>query len=53
MFILAGALKIISGTIQEKAKFDIYKLNPMKYEVPFLRYPAMFIVGTEDDMIPP
>ncbi len=29
--IITGALKIIAGTIQEKAKFDIYKLNPLKY----------------------
>lgn len=51
--IISGALKIIAGTIQEKAKFDIYKLNPLKYEVPFLTYPAFFIVGIQDDLIPP
>ena len=48
MFILSGALKIISGTIQEKAEFDIYKLNPLKYEVPYVKYPAFFIVGRDD-----
>ena len=51
--IIAGALKIIAGTIQEKANFDIYKINPLKYEVPFLKYPVLFVVGMQDDMIPP
>lgn len=30
MFILSGALKIISSTIKEKANFDIYGLDPLK-----------------------
>lgn len=28
--IISGALKIIGKTIEEKAKFDIYKINPLK-----------------------
>ena len=28
--VLNAALKIISGTIKEKAEFSIYDLNPMK-----------------------
>lgn len=28
--IITGALKIIAKTIEEKAKFDIYKINPLK-----------------------
>lgn len=30
MFILNGAVKIVSKTIEDRAKFDIYKLNPLK-----------------------
>jgi hypothetical protein len=48
MFVLAGALKIISKTIEEKANFSIYKINPLKYCVPGLHTPAYFLVGAED-----
>ena len=30
MFIFSGLMKIISNTIKDKAKFDLYKLNPVK-----------------------
>lgn len=30
MFILSGLMKVINKTIQDKAKFDLYKLNPLK-----------------------
>lgn len=53
MLILAAALKIISGTIEEKAKFSIYKINPLKYNVSSTTQPAFFIVGVDDELIPP
>lgn len=45
--VLNGALKIISGTIQQKANFNLYDLNPMKI-VSNIHLPAFFIVGIED-----
>lgn len=53
MFILSGAVKIISKTIEDKAKFDIYKLNPLKYEVPQITTPGLFIVSKEDELVDP
>lgn len=43
--ILSGALKIISSTIKEKADFDVYDLNPLKNEAPYIKTPGFFIVG--------
>lgn len=43
--IASGALKIINTTIKEKAKFDIYDLNPLKNEAPFINVPAFFIAA--------
>lgn len=43
--VLNAALKIISGTIKEKADFSIYDLNPMKNGVAKLQIPAFFVVG--------
>lgn len=48
MFILSGALKIIAGTIKQKAKFDIYELNPLKNEAPTIKVPGFFIVSEQD-----
>ena len=45
MFILSGALKIISSTIKEKANFDIYDLDPLKNEAPVIKTPGFFIVS--------
>lgn len=42
--VLSGAFKIISGTIQQKANFSIYDLNPMKV-VSNINIPGFFIVG--------
>lgn len=53
MFILAGAVKIISKTIEDKAKFDIYKINPLKYEVPHITTPGLFVLSKEDEMVDP
>lgn len=43
--VLNAALKIISGTIKEKADFSIYDLNPMKNAVGKLQIPSFFVVG--------
>lgn len=43
--VLSAAFKIISSTIKEKAKFSIYKLNPLKNGAPKIFIPAFFIVG--------
>ena len=50
--VLNAALKIISGTIKEKAGFSIYDLNPMKNAVGKLEVPAFFVVGIDDEIIP-
>jgi hypothetical protein len=52
MFVLAGALKIIASTIEAKANFSIYNINPLKYSVPGLICPAFFIVSADDEVIP-
>lgn len=51
-FVLAGAIKIISKTVEDKANFSIYNINPLKYSVPGLYCPAFFIVAIEDDIVP-
>lgn len=53
MFILNGAVKIISKTIEDRAKFDIYKLNPLKTEVPHIMTPGLFVVSKDDEMVDP
>ena len=47
-FVLAGAIKIISKTVEDKAAFSIYNVNPLKYSVPGLYCPAFFIVAIDD-----
>lgn len=39
---VAGGVKMISSTIQEKADFDVGNVNPYKYCVPGLYIPAFF-----------
>lgn len=51
-FVLAGAIKIISKTIEDKAGFSIYNINPIKYSVPGLYCPAFFIVALDDEIVP-
>ena len=51
-FVLAGAIKIISKTVEDKANFSIYNINPLKYSVPGLYCPAFFIVAIEDEIVP-
>lgn len=51
-FILNGGLKIISKTILDKGKFDIFDLNPYKQCAPGIMVPGFFIVGIEDEIIP-
>lgn len=43
--VLSAAFKIISNTIKDKAKFSIYKLDPLKLSAPKIFIPAFFIVG--------
>ena len=45
-------LKFVSGTIKDKANFDIYKLDPLS-KVSKEFSPAMFLVGKEDDFVEP
>jgi hypothetical protein len=51
-FVLAGAIKIISKTVEDKAGFSIYNINPLKYSVPGLYCPAFFIVAIDDEIVP-
>lgn len=51
-FLVSPALKLVSGTIQSKAGFDIYKLSPIKHvENSFI--PALFATANDDDFIKP
>jgi pimeloyl-ACP methyl ester carboxylesterase len=43
--IVSGLLKVVSGSIKEKAKFNLYDLNPLDNEVPNIEVPGFFIVG--------
>jgi alpha/beta superfamily hydrolase len=52
-FVLAAAIKIISKTVEDKAGFSIYNINPLKYSVPGLYCPAFFVVALEDEIVPP
>ena len=51
-FLVSGLLKIVSGTIKDKAGFDIYKLSPIKH-VGNSFQPALFATATGDDFIKP
>lgn len=53
MFIFSGLMKIISKTIQDKAKFDLYKLNPVKTEAPHIYTPGFFIAAVDDELVSP
>jgi len=50
--LLSAALRIVDKTIQEKAGFSLYSLNPLKNSAPYIEIPAFFIVGIEDEVIP-
>lgn len=52
MFIFSGLMKIISNTIKDKAKFDLYKLNPVK-EAPHIYTPGFFIAAVDDELVGP
>jgi hypothetical protein len=47
-FMVGGAAKIISKTIQDKADFDLHNVNPVKYVASGLLCPAFFIASTND-----
>ena len=51
-FILSAALKIIGKTIKQKANFDIFDVNPLKFGAPYIYIPGMFIVAIDDEIIP-
>lgn len=51
-FLVGPALKLVSSSVQSKAKFDIYKLSPIKH-VKNSFIPALFAHATEDDFILP
>lgn len=50
--VLSAALKIMDGTVRQKAKFSLYEIDPYKKAAPFVNVPAFFIVGIEDEVIP-
>lgn len=51
-FIVAGLMKIISKTIQNKADFDIYQLNPGS-EASKISAPGFFITALKDELVSP
>ena len=53
MFIFSALMKIISRTIQDKAKFDLYKLTPVKTEAPHIETPGFFIAAVDDELVSP
>ena len=50
--ILSAALRLIDRTVQEKAKFSLFSLDPLNTAAPLLHIPAFFIVGIQDEVIP-
>jgi hypothetical protein len=46
--LLGTLIKMVSRTIEEKAGFSIYNINPLKYTVPGLHLPAFFIAALDD-----
>ncbi len=52
-FFTSGALiKMVSRTIEEKASFSIYNINPLKYTVPGFHLLAFFIAALDDEITP-
>lgn len=47
-FMVGGAAKIISKSVQDKADFDLNNVNPVKYVAPGLSCPAFFIASVND-----
>lgn len=50
--VVGVALGVIAKSIESRAKFSLYKINPVKNEVPFLHVPAMFVVASADSIVP-
>lgn len=46
---VGGAVKVITKTIEEKAGFDPSNVNPLKYNVPGLHLPVLFVAPAEDE----
>ena len=46
--VVGGAVKIVAKTIEEKSGLDIANVNPIKYTVPGLHVPALFILPSQD-----
>jgi esterase/lipase len=51
-FIVSGLFNLISKTIKEKVKFNIYDLNPLVNDAPNISVPGFFIVGKDDELVP-
>lgn len=52
-FITKKVLGMLKKTIEEKAKFDIFELNPLENNVGRSHSPAFFISAEDDELIPP
>ena len=52
-FLVKGVLKMVSGTIKDKAGFELKTLNPLKNHVGQSLCPAYFISATDDELISP
>ena len=52
-FVMSVALKMISSSIKDRAKFEINDLNPLKNHVDKAFIPALFISAKDDNFIEP
>ena len=52
-FLVKGVLKMVAGTIKDKAGFELKSLNPLKNHVGLSLCPAYFISATNDELIDP
>ena len=50
--VVSAAIALISRSVQNKAQFQISEINPLAH-VPTVQVPALFVVGADDDFIPP
>lgn len=49
-FILKALMRIMRGTIKEKAKFDIDEVNPIDY-IDKIKIPCVFVTGDSDYVV--
>lgn len=51
-FAIKAFLLFIANSVKTKAKFDVYKVNPIDH-VPQVKIPTIFVIGQQDDVVKP